>query len=337
MAVGLDLGKSQVRVIELERVGKDKYRFVGGGTRAHQLEIGSERAAEIKEVKKFMSDLWKQTRVTTNHVHMALPEEAVFTRVLKLPSLSDNELNSALKFELEQYIPLPVEKVYYSFVRLGKVKEKKGFKELVFVAAVPKERVDRLLRFTTELGLVVEVLETSMTAIARAASFNRENPVLVIDMGYSQFSMGVVKKGKLYISQKLELSGMALTRLLSRTLNVDEAQAEQVKRQYGLNKKQFNGKVADILLVAINQLVDEAKRMIAFFEDKVIAEKVKEVVLVGGGAVMPDLAGYLSDKLGIEVGIPIISSNLIEALPKEVSQQFHLYIQAVGLAMRLEE
>ncbi len=337
MSVGLDLGRHQIRVIELEEKKRGVWEYVAGGFKLHTLNMESEREVEVKEFKKFMSELWKELGIKNNHVHTALSEDVVYTRVLKLPVLSDNELNNALKFELEQYIPLPVEKVYYSFVRLEKVKEKKGLKELVFVAAVPRERVDKFLRITTELGLVVEVLETSMTALARSVSLSKDNPVLIVDLGYSQFSLGIAKKGRLYISQKLELSGAALTRLLARTLNVDESQAEQIKNQYGLDRKQLNGKVADILSVAVNQLADEAKRTIAFFEDKILAEKVNEVVLVGGGAILPDLAGYLSGRLEMEVGLPLFGDAVIKGLPNEIKTKPHVFAQAIGLAMRHED
>ena len=333
----MDLGRYQIRVIDLNEKKRGEWEYVSGGYKFHRLNIESEREVEVKEFKDLMSKLWKELGIKSNHVHTALSEDVVYTRVLRLPVLSDNELNNALKFELEQYIPLPVEKVYYSFVRLEKVKEKKGFKELVFVAAVPRERVDKFLRVTTELGLVVEVLETSMTALARSVSLQKENPVLIVDLGYSQFSLGIAKKGRLYISQKLELSGAALTRLLARTLNVDEVQAEQIKNRYGLDRKQLNGKVADILSVAVNQLADEAKRTIAFFEDKVLAEKVKEVVLTGGGAVLPDLAGYLSGKLEMEVGLPLFGDTVIKGLPNEIKSKPHIYAQAIGSAIRHED
>jgi len=335
MPVGIDLGSQQLKVVELKPAGEAKFSLVAVGGLRHNFNWWSQKKADIGEIKQALGKFWREHKFTTNKVNTALPEAAVYTKVIKRPILSDPELNSVLKFELEQFIPVPVDKVYYSFTRLTKVNEGKKVKELILVAASPKDRVDQLLSLSSQLGLVVEVLETAMVSLARSLTFNRKNPALIIDLGHSQFSLGVAKAGRLYVRQRLDLSGAALTRLLARTLNIDEPQAEQIKTSYGLDKKQSGGKVADILTTAFDQLITEARRVIAFYEDKVLAEKVKEIILSGGGALMPELGGFINRRLGLDVSLPNFF-NLINNLPESVAKQPHLYAQAIGLAMRRE-
>ncbi len=334
MTIGIDFGAQLFKIVQLQAVDKKgKYRWIAGGMKNHQLRWFLSREAEVKEVKKFLNSVWSEYKFKGNNINTALGEGEIYSRTLTMPPLSDYELNQALKFELEQYLPLKVEDVYYSFDRLGKVQRDKKVRQLIFVAAVPRKRVDEILSLSVDYGIIIEVLENSMGALARSVSFSKKEPVLIIDLGYTQFSLGIAKEGKLYLSRKIDLSGQSLDRLVARTLNIDEAQANELRMTYGLDKKQFEGKLAGILTMALDQLAEEAKRLIAFFEDKILAEKVKEVVVVGGGAALPGMSIYLSSQINLEIGLPTFG-NFILGVPEEVKKYPYLYAQVLGSAMR---
>ncbi len=333
MSIGIDFGYSQLKLVSLEPVKGNSFKYVTSHLLNHKFNWLSQRKVDIKEMKSAINEVWSKLKLTTNQVNTSLSnEQGIYLKLLKRPPLSDMELNSVLKFELEQFIPLPIDKIYYSFVRLGRIIEDKKNKELILVAAAPRDVVNQFLNFTTNMGLVVEVLETSMTALARSLTANKSKPVVILDLAASRFGLGIGKNGLLYTNHQMDISSMALTRLLSQTLNVDLAQAEQIKTEYGLDKKQFQGKVADILSSPVEQVVDAIKRAVAFYEDKIIPEKVSEIMVTGGGAAMPGLISYLSDKTGLEVSLPIFDK--LAGLPEEIAKAPHLYAQAIGLAMR---
>ncbi len=334
MAIGIDFGSQVFKAAQLQLMEKEgKYQWVSGGMEVHQLQWFLKRQAEIKEAKKFLNNVWSKYKLGGNNINTALSEGEIYSRTLVMPSLSDYELNQALKFELEQYLPLKVDDVYYSFSRLGKVEKDKKVRQLIFVAAVPRKRVDEILDLSVDYGLIIEVLENSMGALARSVSFGKKEPVLIIDLGHSQFSLGIAKEGRLYISRKIDLSGQSLDRLVARTLNIDEVQANKLKMTYGLDKKQFEGKLAGILTMALDQLAEEIKRLIAFFEDKILAEKVKEVIVVGGGAALPGMSVYLSSQVNLEISLPTFEDFILN-MPEEVKKYPYFYAQAVGSAMR---
>ncbi len=334
MAIGIDFGSREFRVAELQVVEKGiKYRWRSGGIEVHNLKWFSDRKVDVQEVKKFLNTLWAKYKIKGNNINTSLTESEIYSRTLQMPPLSDYELNQALKFELEQYLPLAIDKVYYSFTRLGKVHTEKKIKDLIFVVAVRKEVVDKILALSVDYNLVIDTLETAMSAISRSVSFGRTSPVLIADLGYNQFSLAVAKEGQVFVSRKLDLSGLSLNRLLAKTLNVDQNQAEEIKNTYGLDKKQLQGKLVDILSMPLSQLVDEAKRLAAFFEDKILAEKVKEMIMVGGGAALPGLSIYLSSQMNMEISLPSFDG-FVADLPDKVKKEPHLFAQTIGSAIR---
>src|SRR3989344_142991 len=54
-------------------------------------------------------------KLSTNYVIASLPEEKSFSQVIQMPKMTAEELQSAVSFEAENYIPLPVDKVYLDF------------------------------------------------------------------------------------------------------------------------------------------------------------------------------------------------------------------------------
>ena len=109
MSVGLDIGSKTIKIVELSKE-KDRFRLKASGIVGYtgktpeQVKDDKEMVPLAEAIKK----LYKEAKISSRDTAIALPEPQVFTRTIKFPTLTDSEIASAVKWEAEQYIPIPV-------------------------------------------------------------------------------------------------------------------------------------------------------------------------------------------------------------------------------------
>src|SRR3989344_2830549 len=104
MSLGLDIGSKTIKLVELAKEG-NSYRLKASGIVGYK---GMTLAAakddkELVPLAEAIKKLYKEAKVGTREVAIALPEPQVFTRTIRFPLLTDSEIASAVKWEAEQY------------------------------------------------------------------------------------------------------------------------------------------------------------------------------------------------------------------------------------------
>ena len=109
MGVGLDIGSKTIKIVEIIKEG-NALKLNGSGVIGYK-GISPDSFKEEKDLANLASiikKLHKEARIESKDVSIALPESKVYTRVIKFPLLTDQEISSAIKWEAEQYIPIPI-------------------------------------------------------------------------------------------------------------------------------------------------------------------------------------------------------------------------------------
>jgi type IV pilus assembly protein PilM len=233
----------------------------------------------------------------------------VYTRVIDMPPLSEAELASALSWEAEQYIPVPLSEVNLDWQILGskempdsESRALKRRKMAVLLVAAPKKLIDKVVGVVQLAGLEPVGLETDLLALTRAVVPQAmTGPILVCHLGAVGTEIGVIEGGQPAFVLAAATGGVALTRAIGAGLKLDFAQAEQYKRTYGLLDDQLEGKIKQVLLEPMTVIVNELKRAMGFYVAHAqAAVPMKQLVLSGGGAQLPGLGGYLAGQLNLE-------------------------------------
>ncbi|KKT32555.1 MAG: type IV pilus assembly protein PilM, nonfunctional, partial [Candidatus Woesebacteria bacterium GW2011_GWB1_44_11] len=106
---GLDIGSKTIKIVELEKEGEG-FSLSASGIVGYS-GITVDRMIDEKEMAslgQIIKKLHKEAGVSSGDVVISIPEPLVFTRTIKFPLLTDAEIASAVKWESEQYIPIPV-------------------------------------------------------------------------------------------------------------------------------------------------------------------------------------------------------------------------------------
>lgn len=297
---GFDIGPNSIKVMQVHYDSK-KPTIVGyGAVRFNKPVIDNGVITDIEGLAEAALELFSKHingKITTRRVAVTIPAANAYLRLMTLPStLSEKELTEAVKFEAEQYIPVPIEELYIDYV-VGSTNE--GNNEVLAVA-VPKKIIDSYMRFFEVIGLEVCAIETTISAASRLiAKTDRsaDTPSVLIDLGSVSVDISIYDK-ILVVNGTVPGGGENFTSKIKDRLNVSASEADVIKQRYGLSISKKQAEIRQALNPQLEQLIKEIRRVFRYYEERTEGKKtIGQVIVMGGGANMPGLADYLTDSL----------------------------------------
>ena len=289
--------------------------------------------ANLVAISATIAKICKEAGVHTRSVVASVPEEQVSTHLVEMPAMTESEIEQALEWQVEQYIPLAKEDAVWSY-QVVKKDDAAGSMEVLLVA-VSKKIAESYRQVMEQAGLEVAALETELTASARSLTSLNTGVSLVVDIGARSTDIGVTRLGQLLFSRTVPTAGEAFTRAIETALGLETAQAEQYKNTYGFSSGQLQGKLLEAMKPVLNLITIEIKKTMDFYRAKHPNEAAKSVILSGGVAVLPDVITSLSAQVGLEVlvGNPFAQVSMDDGQKKALTGNEPFYATAVGLSM----
>jgi type IV pilus assembly protein PilM len=332
---GLDIGFSSIKVMQVDASGKSNVVTGYGVANFKPEAVKDGIIVDPETLAKATLELFNKHligKITTRRVAVAIPAARTYTRTMTLPKLDAKELTEAVKMEAEQYIPVPLDDLYFDYSMI-----KKNEKETELLAvAVPKKVVESYTTFLDLLGLDPVVFETTIGAAGRLFTQAEETdvPTVLIDFGSVSTDITVFDKA-LIVTGTVPGGGDSFTNAISQKLDLTHQEAHVVKTKYGLGVSRKQKEIREALDPTLDQLLKEIRRVIRYYEERTTDKhKISQVVTMGGGANMPGLSEYMTDKLRIPVRMCNPWHNLVfSGLQPPSSIEKSMYITVAGLAL----
>lgn len=337
ISCGLDIGSQTIKVVELSK-DKDKLRLLSlGTTPVSPGGLISESQLDQQAVSQSIKKLFEDAKIGTKEVNSALPESSVFTRVIEVPQVTEEELSEALNWEAEQYIPLPLSEVNLDFSVIKKP-ENKNEKMTILLVAAPLRLIKKYQKIIEEAGLTLLSLETEIIAVSRALDYQypKGGTLMIVHLGAGTTDFSIVRQGLIFFTRSISTGGEALARAVAQEFGFTLSQAEEYKRTYGLEEDKLEGKVLGAIKPLMETIIEELRRAIAFYQDKNPMEQVATIILSGGTAKLPGVVSYLAKETGIETQIanPWINLNVDPKIISAFLEDGPIFSAAAGLALR---
>lgn len=333
--VGLDIGSKTIKLVELQKDGESFSLSASGivgytGSTIEKMTDDKEMAALAQIIKK----LHAETGAGSKDVAIALPEPQVFTRTIKFPMLTDAEIASAVKWEAEQYIPIPVQEAIIQHTVLLRNEKASPPEVLVLLVAAPRVVVEKYTKVVGLAGLNAVSVETELIALTRALA-PPGRTVLLVDLGGGSTDIAIARDTLLSFSRSIPIAGDAFTRAVSQGLGLTAVQAEEYKKTYGLEAGQLEGKVKVALEPVLRLVVDEIKKAVSYYQTEEKGEVPGAMIISGGTSGMPEIINLLTGLTGIEVLVanPFKSIKTDPETANRLTPFSPLYSVAVGLAL----
>lgn len=355
--LGLDIGTSSLKIVEL--VNRHRRLEVATYAQANTPNLLLHPANEdtaIRKVGSIISRMMDKARASTDNVVVALPSSIVFSTVITLPALSDEEMDRAVHFEAKEIIPAALEDMVLGWSRIVSSPHMDTDAEIpetaaaeaaqalagsdsaaktvpVFVTAAPKDIVNRYIRLLDELDLQLLALEVETFPLARSLLQTRET-ALIADIGDQTTTFHIIDQGTSRVSHTIELGGHSVNQAIADSLHIPVSEAENQKVTHGLSTA-APPELATAITRGLTPIMTEARNISDRYHQSYQRE-VKKSVLIGGSASLKDLAPAWSRALGhpASVGNPWKGLAYPVQLENRLKTLGSTYAVAVGLALR---
>lgn len=301
--LALDLGSYAIKVLSAKNSGfpLNIARTVEAFNPLGQSLVTDESSAE--KLGQLLTNIFNDNSLPKNDVRLALPESLVSTKLISIPALTDAELASAIHWQAEQHIPIPLEELSLEYqVVYRPPRSERNQSMRVLLVGARKSIIDAFLDPFFRAGIEPTLLETQTLALVRSLQFTAEDPsTLMVHYGLTNTTLSIVDRGELRFVYTFAGGGQVLTKAIEQAVQLDAQQAEEYKRSYGIDPSQLQGKLREVLLPALHASILEVQKAMQFFATQPDAQPIRRIVLSGGPAQLPGLIQYITEQLNVEV------------------------------------
>lgn len=333
--IAVDFGSHSLKLIQLVKQRNDIWEVKALSSVQTPPEVTNSYKEEHKtQLVESMKELVADANPTIKEVAVALPENTVFSRVLTIPKVSDDELTATIYWQLKQYLPYPIEDVQSDHTVLSV--DQTGQRKVLVVAA-PKKLVDLYVEILERAGLLPVAVESETLASLRTIRNTQSvTDAVILDLGANSTDMAIMVNSELFFSQSIGTGSDLLTKALVNEFQLSYAQAEEYKRSFGMKQDVGEGKVKNAIKPVLDIIITEVMRGIEFFKTEIMMQPPAKVILTGEGALLPALSEYVNSVLGYEVSLadPFEKVVLPEKLQATLKQSGPAYTVAIGLCMK---
>ncbi len=289
--VGLDIGSTEVKAIEVTEVG-DQLKITGFGAAT----IESKDA-----VQDTISSVLRNAGIRTKRVATAVSGRAVIVRYLSMVKMAEEDLSSALRYEADKYIPFQVDEVVLDSAILPDFDDSstdgEGNEMKVLLVAAKQNLIDEHLDLLNGVGLVPMFIDVDTFALGNAFVLNLLNSprvedeakvIALVDVGAMKTNINILKNNTSYFSREIYLAGNDFTEAIARRMGVDAEEANQLKKDHE-GKEEM---IEESILQIIDDLGNEIHLSFDYYENQYDRE-IDEIYLSGGSSMLPGLRGTL--------------------------------------------
>jgi len=343
--LGVDIGSSAIKVVQFKNRGGvavlETYGEIALGPYG-TAEIGQATNLSAEEIVKALTDVMRESNVTTNAAGLSIPFISSLVTTIQMPPVPKKQLAKMIPIEARKYVPVPISEVSLDWFVVprgehelleGEEEEKHGYE--VLLVAIHNDVLARFRRIVNLAKLSASFFEIEIFSSIRASLGSSIAPVAVLDMGAASTKLYVVELGVIKASHLIKRGGQDITQAIAKTLGMSTTHAEELKRTNGLAEPASDEKARQAMLLVLDDILSEANRVLLSYQKR-YGKNVSKTVLTGGGAILKELLPLAKKHLETEVELSdpfakVETPAFLSDILKEVGPEFSV---AVGLAFR---
>ncbi len=339
-ALGIDIGSRFLKVVQISKSGQGVQIDYYGSIKTPQ-ELGANSFPEERLAAE-LTRLLDQQPVKRCPINLTLGAK-IITRHIRMPEMPAQELATAIKWEAEKYIPMPVDELVLDYVNLGSQNSQGHKQNHILLTAITRETVEFYHRAFSFANLQLATVDLPAFAIWRVfVGMNRDFPkevTALLDLGYSSCQMIVVKDRKIVFTRLLPVGARTIFDTLARNLQLDP---QNIRQTIETGRGHFNdlerqavsndnpSGLQEFLGGGIDDFVREVRRSLEFFSSQE-KDDVSRIMITGGTANFSGIDLLLAEELKLPVKI---GSSMIPMKDRRNETLDPSYTVALGLALR---
>ncbi|HUV51238.1 MAG TPA: type IV pilus assembly protein PilM [Anaerolineae bacterium] len=302
--VGLDIGS---RVLKASEIVETK----SGHSLQHfgmlDMAYGAIEEGVIKDADKVAASirkLFNENDFKTQDVAISIGGLSVIVKKISVQTMTEDQLQKSINSEAEQYIPFAISDVNLDYQILGEAENNPNQMDVLLVA-VKKEVVDSYVNLIEMAGLNPCVIDIDAFALQNIFELNyalEDEGIALIDIGASKTSLNILKGNSFLFTRDVTLGCSMINRKIVSLIDCSYEEAEQLK--YGEQPDRISpDDVKEIILSVVDDWCDEIRHALDFFYSAYPDNKIKRIMLSGGGSYIKEFRELLAVETLSEVEI----------------------------------
>ena len=301
--LGIDIGSSSIKVIQLRKKGGqailETYGELALGPYSG-LEIGRATHLPADKLSEALNDVLRESNATTRKCGIAIPLPSSLVSLIEMPAAPPTQLAQMIPIEARKYIPVPISEITLDWWIIPEQEAKpsplqgapmsgdaaasapSAPKVDVLVVAIHNEAITKYQDIVRKTALESSFFEIEVFSTMRAVLEEENATVLIFDLGAGSTKLYIVDRGVIRVSHTINRGSQEITLAMSRALSIPVAEAENVKRNFGLGYKHEGVDVSQVMSPTLNFIFSEANRVLLNFERR-YNRPIANVVVTGGG------------------------------------------------------
>lgn len=357
-SIGLDIGTDHVRAAQVKMTGSGPVLTAYGHVDVPMGAVADGEIVDAAAVSSAIKELWRRSNVRGKEVSTGVSNQRVIVRLIDLPFMERNELQSAITYQAQDYIPMAVEESILDFQIIGDymTSADEHMMEVLLVAA-HREMINNTVSAITGAALKPNQIDVSSFAIVRALMGDNAavlpdddgQATAIIHITSGITNIAVVERGIARFNRISSLAGSSFTQAVANVLNIGFDDAEKLKILVGLPNVETGETEAapgvtpeqaqivhQSLEREVNKFIAEVRRSLDYYLTQTSQVRtIQRILLTGSGSLLRNFASYLEKGLQAQVllGDPTQRVQVSHSAQQAVMADRMGAVTAIGLAL----
>ncbi len=199
-SLGIEIDEKSVSMAYL----KDSFKGVRLAAHAiYFLDMDVPLKEKLETAAGFVKEFMEENRIVSTDIFIGISREPTILRIVEFPLAVKENLRETIRYEMEKYIPISVDDIFFDCQVLAEDKEQNLLKVLLIV--VKKDALAPYLEFKDRLNVGMSGIETGSTAVVNYlfhySDIAAKGTYVVIMSKDGSLELGLVKDGLLNYSR----------------------------------------------------------------------------------------------------------------------------------------
>lgn len=275
--------------------------------------VNDGEVADVEALAGALRDLFAEHKLP-KRVRLGVANQRIVMRAIDLPPLTDSkQISSAVRFQAQDHIPMPLEQAVLEHQVLGPVETPEGTRTRVLVVAARRDMIDRLLQAAHRAGLNPQGIDLKAFAMIRALHRSGStDPVLYVNVG-GITNLAVAEGVTCTFTRAMPYGTEAIAQELAqrRALTLEHAHGWLVHVGLVEPVEDIDGdesivqEARAVLVEGARRVGQEVRNSLDFHSAREGATSVARVVLTGPAVAIAGFADEVASRIGLpsEVGL----------------------------------
>ena len=312
LPAAIDIGTSAVKLLQLAEGAKGR------------LEVSCrDKEPYSAGIKEALKKILSRNKISSDVVS-SISARDVQIYNLTFPQMSEAELGDAIRWKITQLRPfgLNTEEIIYSHIKWQRLNGPNATQQRILLVCAPRKVVQERISLLSGEGLRPVAIEVGPVSLVNLA--DKDEVTIWLDIGANESTLVIARGDALYFCRPLALTSQHMTSQISHHCGVAEKEAEELKKEYGLEFWSPDKKISVFLeegqagrepqdeaslvyhglISSLENLVVDIEHSFKYFSYQVTQSQITKfdrVALSGGGSALKNLDRFLSVRLGVPV------------------------------------